>query len=400
MTVTAFRLRPARPYAVLALGLVALLLGGCETSGPATAALQTDSAGVEVVHTPEATWAPDQVWRLSSEPTLSIGVEEGAAEEEFSRITHAFWLSDGRVAAVNFTNPPEIRIFTADGGHDRTAGGEGAGPGEFAAITFAAPGPGDTLLVHDLFNARVVYLDPEGEVVRTQPMPEVAGEPANRRFPRGLFSDGTLLVMENNMIPGATPGHRRATRTLLRVTDSGTLVDTVLAFPDMEYQAGETGPPVPVPFGLRSAWHLHQDRLYVAPGDAFQVDVHDADGTLLRSLRTDRERRPVPPELAREEEERQTQRGLPETPGAELYPAHGNGIRVGPDGHVWLEHFAAPGDSVTRWGVFDPDGVFLGDVEVPRNFQLMQVGRGEVLGVWMGAMDVPGLRVYAVGPDA
>ena len=384
---------------VLPLALV-VLLGACEAPDSGPSSVQTDSAGVEVVHTPEATWGPADVWRLSSEPTLSIGVVEGAAEEEFSRITHAFWLSDGRVAAVNFTNPPEIRIFTADGRHHRTVGGEGAGPGEFAAITFAAPGAGDTLLVHDLFNARVVYLDPDGEVVRTQPMPEVAGEPSNRWFPRGVFRDGTLIVMENNLMPGATPGHRRATRTLLRVTDSGDMVDTVLAFPDMEYQAGETGPPVPVPFGLRSAWHLHQDRLYVAPGDAFQVDVHDADGTLLRSLRTDRERIPVPPEQAREEEGRQVQRGLPATPAAERLPAHGAGIRVGPDGHVWLEHFALPGDTIGRWGVFGPDGVFLGDVEVPQNFQVMQVGRGEVLGVRVGEMDVPALRVYAVGPGA
>ena len=391
--------RPARFPVVALLGLGAVL-GGCESTDPQPSALQSDSAGVEIVHTPAPTWSPGEGWRLSSEPLLHVGVVEGAGVQEFSRILHTFWLSDGRVAAVNLSNPPEIRIFGPDGTHDRTLGGAGAGPGEFAAISFAAPRAGDSLLVHDFWNARLVLFGPQGEVLRTQPLQEIAGEPSNRWILRGVFSDGTLLVMENNLIPGATPGQVRALRTLVRVTEAGAVVDTVLVFPDAEYSAGDTGTPFPVPFGLRSAWQLHGDRLYVAPGDAFQVDVFDEDGTLLRSLRTDRGRMSVPSGVAAEERERLAQRGGPDTPVADRFPAHGSGIRVDPDGRVWLEHYPVPGDSISRWGVFGADGVYLGDVEVPRRFQVMEVGRGEVLGVWMGELDVPGVRVYAVGPDA
>lgn len=216
--------------------MLSVLLTACHAADPPPSAIQIDSSGVEIMHTPEPTW------------------------------------SEGE-----------------------------------AAITFAAPRPGDSLLVHDFFSARLVLFGPEGQVQRTQPLPEIAGEPSNRWIPRGVFSDGAGG-------DGEQPDPRVDPRPSSGAANAG---------------AG------------------HRSRRCGGHGAGVR-----------------------------------------------------NGIRVDPDGRVWLEHYPVSGYSIGLWGVFGADGVYLGDMEVPRGFQLMEVGRGEVLGVWMGELDVPGVRVYAMGPDA
>ncbi len=381
---------PISGHGLLGLGVA---LAACASPELERDAMRTDSAGVEIVRSPAMAVGGGEQWRLSPEPTLHVGVVEGPEAEQFNRISHAFWLSDGRIVAVNMAGPPQVRIFTAEGRHERSLGGSGSGPGEFAAISFAARLPGDTLVAHDFWSGRLVLLAPDGEVLRTRPLHQIAGEPANRWVVGGAFGDGSFLVWANDLVPGATPGRGRALRSLLRVTVAGDVIDTVVVFPDTEYVADRDGT-APVLFGLRSAWRLHGDRLYVAPGDAFRVDVFDGDGDLLRSLRVDRASRPVLPEHIAAEPARPLPPGSPEAPPAERFPAHGQGIRVDPAGGVWLEHYRIPGDDMGRWSVFDEGGVLAGEVAVPPNFRIMDVRNDEVLGVWTDELDVPGIRVY------
>ena len=123
--------------------------------------------------------------------------------------------------------------------------------------------------------------------------------------------------------------------------------------------------PVPVPFGLRSAWHLHQDRLYVAPGDAFRVDVHDADGTLLRAYRTDPGRAGLCPRSrpGGGKGDRQTHPGAPGDPRRRSSsPPIGNGIRGGPPTATsgWST-LPLPETASGSGGCSIPDGIFLGE---------------------------------------
>jgi hypothetical protein len=44
--------------------------------------------------------------------------------------------------------------------------------------------------------------------------------------------------------------------------------------------------------------------------------------------------------------------------------------------------------------VFDPAGVYLGDVEMPERFRVFQIGADFVLGQWRDEDDVEHVRLY------
>lgn len=80
--------------------------------------------------------------------------------------------------------------------------------------------------------------------------------------------------------------------------------------------------------------------------------------------------------------------------GAERYPAYTD-LLADPRGYVWVERFVAPWESDQRaWGVFDPDGVFLGHLQVPPGLAVTDVTADHVVGVAHDDLGVPRIRVY------
>ncbi|NIY09436.1 MAG: hypothetical protein GWN02_14640 [Gemmatimonadetes bacterium] len=53
-----------------------------------------------------------------------------------------------------------------------------------------------------------------------------------------------------------------------------------------------------------------------------------------------------------------------------------------------------PGDTARVWTVFDPDGRWLGDVVVPTELRVTDVGEDYVLGVWRDADGVQTIRSF------
>lgn len=73
------------------------------------------------------------------------------------------------------------------------------------------------------------------------------------------------------------------------------------------------------------------------------------------------------------------------------------------EGNLWVEHFRwippdhqAPDPQPTRWSVFDTQGVFLGEVQVPAGFIISTITSDQVLGVWQDDLDVEHVRVYGL----
>lgn len=84
--------------------------------------------------------------------------------------------------------------------------------------------------------------------------------------------------------------------------------------------------------------------------------------------------------------------GIPQPPALPAYTE----LHVSPDGHVWVKRFQAPGEEGARWGVFAPDGAFLGHVETPPRFTVHQVGDDRVTGVATDELGVERVEVYRV----
>lgn len=95
---------------------------------------------------------------------------------------------------------------------------------------------------------------------------------------------------------------------------------------------------------------------------------------------------------------------------AQIHPEHHPAFErlvVARTGHVWTERpdpdnpktragWHSLRDAPTTWDVFDPDGVWLGSVELPPRFMAYEFGGDHVAGVWKDELDVEFVRVYAL----
>jgi hypothetical protein len=71
-------------------------------------------------------------------------------------------------------------------------------------------------------------------------------------------------------------------------------------------------------------------------------------------------------------------------------------LRSDPDGNLWVRDFdvALPGDREERWHVFDPNGRYLGVLEMPKAFALMTVGVDYIAGVSRDRFGTEQARIY------
>jgi len=104
---------------------------------------------------------PTEVWRLSQEPLLEIGVREGEEEYQFFRVGGSVRLADGRIVVAN-TGGRELRVFGPDGSYEKTIGRDGEGPGEFRWPTRIRMLSPDSLMVWDQSLQRISFFDGDG----------------------------------------------------------------------------------------------------------------------------------------------------------------------------------------------------------------------------------------------
>jgi len=102
------------------------------------------------------------------EEELRIGVREGGDRNSFGLIRSVAVLTDGRVAVAD-AQAEEVRLFTGDGAHQRTFGGEGQGPGELEGMQGVYVQDG-MLRVPEQGNARLSVFDPDTGFVRSYPL--------------------------------------------------------------------------------------------------------------------------------------------------------------------------------------------------------------------------------------
>lgn len=134
--------------------------GGSEGAPPSAGSTVVDSAGIRIVTNSAPLWTPETAWRVSAAPALTIGVVDGAPEEQLFRVADAALLSDGRILIAN-SGTSELRIFDRAGQYVRSLGGEGEGPGEFRRITVMDVAPGDSIFVWDQRSLRLSVLSLE-----------------------------------------------------------------------------------------------------------------------------------------------------------------------------------------------------------------------------------------------
>lgn len=144
---------------------IVLLASACGDAGATRSAAEVrDSAGIRIVTSARPAWGEGEGWRVSAEPSVSIGVLEGDPDYQLYQALDAARLSDGTIVVAN-SGTKELRFYDSSGRHIRSVGGEGGGPGEFDGFMFVGVAAGDTIIVWDSSAKRVSRFAAEGTFI-------------------------------------------------------------------------------------------------------------------------------------------------------------------------------------------------------------------------------------------
>jgi hypothetical protein len=398
------------------LALAAACGGGSEAgAGPVT----RDSAGIAIVENTASAWASGQEWTVGDSVLLDIG-------GDIDSVSGPVRLDDGRLAIAN-AGTHQVRIYDPAGGLTHSSGRVGSGPGEYQMLAGIWRGPGDSLLVSDFMARRVSVLDREARFARSFSLGGGTGGlmPTNGRLefavPQGWFADGSVVGVTMSFVMNQTrEGTFRDTVSALRYGPDGAIRDTIARFPGMEMEqvtltmgTQSFSAPQPVPLGKTTITAARGDKLYLAKNDAWEVEVRQLDGKLVRLIRIDAPAVALSPahvaahrKAQREQlEAMPAMRSVPEPMKAQIlaridqakYPAtlaFLSAMLIDADGNLWAQELKLPGDETIGYAVLDQSGKLLGRVTMPAGFRATAIESNQVYGVWKDADDVEHLRAY------
>jgi hypothetical protein len=225
----------------------------------------------------------------------------------------------------------------------------------------------------------------------------------------GFFSDGSLLL---NKWPTDMEAYRPGTfllyDTYLRAHPSGRL-DTLAVLPDGVWIGIQRLFSTPQTFGPRATFHFADDLFYWNLREQFEITVFDRNGNVQRKIR--REWDPVP--VTSDDIRRAEGNEISLLEQEMVYPSHHlphGRIYVDLMGNVWVERWPFEDDrthpvyppvrfSSVEWDVFDPSGVWLGQVTTPPHYRVDEIGSDYVAGVWVDEHDVEFVRIYDLVKD-
>lgn len=153
------------PIAVVA----AVVLTSCGEIPPEAAwkvTVDTVAGTLRVVNTPPVSGATPT---LRAEEELRVGTVEGGGPTSFGRIRSIAVLPDSRFAVAD-AQAEEVRLFDRKGGHLRTFGGKGAGPGELQGMQGVHVDHEGMLRVAEQVNTRLSIFHPDSGFVTSYPL--------------------------------------------------------------------------------------------------------------------------------------------------------------------------------------------------------------------------------------
>ena len=362
-----------------------------------------DSAGVEIVENrgeiPE--------FRLTSEPRLRLGRQDGPPQLQMFRVPDALELDDGSVVVVSQVEPL-VRIFAPDGELRAFFGSLGEGPREFGLPQRVWKAGADSLVVYDWRNRRLAYWTVGGGFLSVSPMRPLPATP----LPGGRFRDGSVLVTSLRMT--RSEDFTWSPLIGLRFAGSGALRDTVFNVPGWHLGpvdiGGETVLLARHFEGLAGAAAL-DDAIALTMGDAYEVRILAPGGRLTRLVRwAGRDRTVTQAHVAaareeairrasNEEQRRQALRFFDAAPVAEQFGTVA-GLRAATDGGFWAEEWRHPGDPEgERWLAFDGEGRLLGRVALPASVRLTRVGARHLIVIEQDELDIEYVSLYPLPPE-
>ena len=387
----------------------------------------------------------DTVVRLAQRPLhpgvatlveeLSIGVADGAEEYMLGDIADLAIARDGSIYALD-RQVPAIRYYDAKGKFIRTIGRRGEGPGEFRSSSGIALAHDGRLLLWDTGNWRINVYSPTGDILPQVTTPSGTGGSSMATYSRALMVDTAGRLVTRKMIFTRDLTNRPI--VWLRFAPDGTPIDTIHPPPSpfevakVSATSGRARVSNEVPFTPRRFVTMSPTGAMIAGyPNRYAFEIHTPGGPII-SVRRDVKPEPVSRAERNEARQRIEERmrqtdptwswNGPDIPGTKpLY----EDLQVALDGRVWVavipEVSARIGNSSSGGGigrgpsqrsqikgpppppprpalydVFEPDGQYLGQVQVPAKVSSV-ARRGEyVWGVAFDDDDVPSIKRYRI----
>ena len=369
---------------------------GCSPQADDPSLIQReDSAGVEIVEALRPLWGESSLWRIDPEPTVDLTVSGSGPNHQFGEVVGMMTLADGSLVVADATFR-QIRLYSPEGGYLASVGRAGEGPGEFSGggIREMVSATGDTAWVLDR-NGRVSVFGPDLALARTFSLLSNA---------QAIYDLGEGFMAVESAVPwwdGDVLGPIRTPTMLWRYDTEGTRLDSITTTRGAEAYLAQTpsgnAANIAARFPKEAQVASHAGSIYVGNAEFMEVEERTRDGELIRILRIPNypltlsasvlkaEREPylggTSPPLVREAAEN--------TPASGTRPAYSK-IIVDPSGVLWLRQHRGESEAAEpeRWLVLAADGTWLGTVEVPDRFRIVDIELDAVLGVWSDEFDV------------
>ena len=388
-----------------------------------------DSAGISIAENPRL--APDSRlgWRVGTEPLVSIGTPEAAPNFQLHGVEDATRLADGRIVVAN-GGSMELLVFDATGQYLASWGGQGEGPGEFAALNRVRPWATDSLIVDDPERGRISVFDLEGNhgwtaALRSrsgdntmvasgvQALKGMIGLAMSPDVVIGLLPDGTLFTRD--MESTRTKGFWRQDHAYALRTVDGDTRASLGRHPGPQtysesYSQGRMTYVTPLrhPFGQTTHTAVWGDLAVIGRTESYEIKAYRSDGSLARIVRRDYEPR-TPTQAEQDASFRRRVARLPverrvpvaevaaNVPLVDAFPAFAGTVGDAL-GHLWVAEFERPGEEYdgTLWTVFDREGRVLGLVETPEGLTVFEIGEDYILAKMTDDLGVEYVRLWGL----
>ncbi|MFQ5679631.1 MAG: hypothetical protein ACE5HP_09245 [Gemmatimonadota bacterium] len=359
-------------------------------------------------------------------PERALGQAEAAAfPAPFGSIAGLRELKNGRVLVSDGLGQALVVADLTSGAAD-TLGAVGEGPDEYKGPDRLLPLPGDSTLLVDLGNGRLIVLGPSLEFGPTEPIARHEDDGPFFILPSSVDGRGRVYFqkVEVRRAGGALP-------------DSGTVVRWDRALGQIEAvgrvkledrtrseSGGANNRSVRIrsrPLTPEDAWDVAPDgSLVIARAADYHVEWHRPDGRIVRGPPIPY--RPVPVRTPDKEEwieaasrglqvrvsivsgamqtsfsrggGRRTESDPDDFEWPDVKPAFpGNAVRAAPDGRAWVRRHVPAGEPIV-YDLFGPDGRRQGRVRLPPGRRLVGFGEGTLYLMRRDAVDFEWLERY------
>ncbi|MEZ4455452.1 MAG: hypothetical protein R2882_02720 [Gemmatimonadales bacterium] len=287
----------------------------------------------------------------------------------------------------------------------RSVGRSGGGPGEFEALGFVYQGAGDSVLTFEPGTQRLQRWTSGFEPVDLTLVVPTGDQPAV--WVRGSFDDGSLVLLGTR--PGApAPGEpvERQRKVLFRRRGNGAW-DSLVSFAtppqvrDPRFPGSMLGDAL---FSPSPSYHARQGRLAFTSGERFEIEIRGVDGGLQSIVRRAHEPRTVTGEERRRALDAWAER-MPVALRVDMRPVMeaASSSRVRPpvsqvwlagDGRLWATYGNTDIGEPVRASVFDREGRWEGDLDLPSGLTVNQIDGDGILGTFIDADGFSHLRFY------